>query len=197
MFSFHATKVFNTFEGGALITNDETMKKRIDFLKNFGFAGETTVVAPGSNGKMDEFRAAYGLLQLKMVDGEIEKRHQVAIRYREALRNVPGIRCLYDLPDVRHNYSYFPILVHEAEYGLSRDALYDKLKAHGIYSRRYFYPLCSDFPTYRGLPSAAPANLPVATKVAQQVLCLPMFADLSEEDQTSITSLIVTLSSPR
>ncbi len=191
MLSFHATKVFNTFEGGALITNDEEMKQRIDFLKNFGFADEVTVVAPGSNGKMDEFRAAYGLLQLKMVDGEIEKRHQVAIRYREALKDVPGIRCLHDLPNVHHNYSYFPILVNEAEYGLSRDALYDKLKAHGIYSRRYFYPLCSDFPTYRGLPSAAPVNLPVATKVAEEVLCLPMYADLSVEDQRLVSTHIV------
>ncbi len=191
MLSFHATKVFNTFEGGALITNDETMKKRIDFLKNFGFANEVTVVAPGSNGKMDEFRAAYGLLQLKMVDGEIEKRHRVAIRYREALKEVPGIRCLYDLPNVRHNYSYFPILVDEAGYGMSRDALYDKLKANGIYSRRYFYPLCSDFATYSGLPSATQANLPVATKVAQQVLCLPMFADLPLDDVDRICNIIL------
>ena len=191
MLSFHATKVFNTFEGGALITNDETMKKRIDFLKNFGFAGETTVVAPGSNGKMDEFRAAYGLLQLKRVDGEIEKRHNVAIRYREALKDVAGIHCLYDLSNVRHNYSYFPILVDEAQYGISRDALYDKLKANGIYSRRYFYPLCSDFPTYRGLPSASSANLPVATKVAQQVLCLPMYADLTVAEQENVLNVIV------
>ena len=186
MLSFHATKVFNTFEGGALITNDETMKKRIDFLKNFGFANETTVVAPGSNGKMDEFRAAYGLLQLERVNDEIEKRHQVAIRYRDALKNVLGITCLQDLPNICHNYSYFPILIDETKYGLSRDGLYDKLKANGIFSRRYFYPLCSDFPTYRGLPSANPTNLPVATKVAQQILCLPMFADLSVEDQKRI-----------
>ena len=190
MLSFHATKVFNTFEGGALITNDETMKARIDFLKNFGFAGETTVVAPGTNGKMDEFRAAYGLLQLKMVDGEIEKRRQVAVRYREALKNIRGLRCLHDLPGIRHNYSYFPILVDETQYGLSRDALYGKLKSDNIYSRWYFYPLCSDFPTYRGLPSAAPSNLPVATKIAQQVLCLPMFAGLTEEEQGRVIDAI-------
>ena len=190
MLSFHATKVFNTFEGGALITNDENMKKRIDFLKNFGFANEVTVVAPGSNGKMDEFRAAYGLLQLKMADGEIEKRHQVAVRYREALKDVPGIRCLYDIPNVRHNYSYFPILVNETEYGLSRDALYEKLKVHDIYSRRYFYPLCSDFPTYRGLPSAAPSNLPIATQSARQILCLPMYADLTEKEQQVVINVI-------
>lgn len=191
MLSFHATKVFNTFEGGALITNDETMKKRIDYLKNFGFADEVTVVAPGSNGKMDEFRAAYGLLQLQYVDTEIEKRRQVAIRYRKALKDVPGIRCLYDLPRIHHNYAYFPILVDGAMYGISRDALYNKLKVNGIYSRRYFYPLCSDFPTYRGLPSAAPSNLPVATKIAQQVLCLPMYADLSLSDVDRICDVIL------
>ena len=190
MLSFHATKVFNTFEGGALVTNDEQLKKQIDYLKNFGFADEVTVVAAGGNGKMDEFRAAYGLLQLKMVDGEIEKRHQVAIRYRNALKGIAGIRFLEDLPGVRHNYSYFPILVDEAQYGTSRDGLYDKLKAKGIFARRYFYPLCSDFPTYRGLPSAEPSRLPVAVKMAQQVLCLPMFAELSPKDQERICGLI-------
>ena len=186
MLSFHATKVFNTFEGGALITNDEKMKGRIDFLKNFGFADEVTVVAPGSNGKMDEFRSAYGLLQLERVDGEIAKRKKVTERYREVLKDVPGIRLLHDLPGIHHNYAYFPILVDAEKYGMSRDALYDKLKQHNIYSRRYFYPLCSDFPTYRSLPSAAPANLPIATKVAQEVLCLPMFADLTKEMQQLI-----------
>ena len=186
MLSFHATKVFNTFEGGALVTSDENLKKRIDFLKNFGFANEVTVVAPGSNGKMDEFRAAYGLLQLKRVDGEIAKRRKVAERYRTELADVPGLKMLYDLPGVTHNYAYFPVLVDEARYGMSRDALYDKLKASNIYSRRYFYPLCSDFPTYRGLPSAAPANLPVATDVAQKILCLPIYADMTVEDQTEI-----------
>ena len=186
MLSFHATKVFNTFEGGALVTNDEKLKNRIDFLKNFGFADEVTVVAPGSNGKMDEFRAAYGLLQLEIVDGEIAKRRKVAERYRAELADVPGLKMLYDLPGVTHNYAYFPVLVDEARYGMSRDALYDKLKASNIYSRRYFYPLCSDFPTYRGLPSAAPANLPVATEVAQKILCLPIYADLTADDQSQI-----------
>ncbi len=190
MLSFHATKVFNTFEGGALVTNDETMKKRIDFLKNFGFANEVTVVAPGSNGKMDEFRAAYGLLQLKIVDGEIAKRQKVAQYYREALKDVPGISMLYDIPGVKHNYAYFPIRVNSKKYGMTRDELYDKLKANNIMSRRYFYPLCSDFPTYRGLPSATADNLPVATKVAQEILCLPMFADLTVEDQTTIIAYI-------
>ena len=182
MLSFHATKVFNTFEGGALVTNDENLKKRIDFLKNFGFADEVTVVAPGSNGKMDEFRSAFGLLQLDRVDGEIAKRKHVAEYYRTALKDVPGLRMLYDLPGVHHNYAYFPILIDAEKYGMTRDELYDKLKANNIFSRRYFYPLCSDFPTYRSLPSAAPARLPVATKVSQEVLCLPMYADLQENE---------------
>ncbi len=190
MLSFHATKVFNTFEGGALVTNDENMKKRIDFLKNFGFADEVTVVAPGSNGKMDEFRSAYGLLQLKTVDLEIAKRQKVAQYYRETLKDVSGITMLYDIPGVRHNYAYFPIRIDAAKYGMTRDELYNKLKANNIMSRRYFYPLCSDFPTYRGLPSAKPANLPVATRVAQEILCLPMFADLTTEDEAKIGSII-------
>jgi len=191
MLSFHATKVFNTFEGGALVTNDENMKKRIDYLKNFGFADEVTVVAPGSNGKMDEFRAAYGLLQLKIVDGEIAKRQRVARYYREALKDVSGLTMLCDLPGVRHNYAYFPVRVNAEKYGMTRDELYNKLKANNIMSRRYFYPLCSDFPTYRGLPSAAPSNLPVASKVAQEILCLPMFADLAEEEQEKIIKRII------
>lgn len=181
MLSFHATKVFNTFEGGALVTNDENLKKRIDFLKNFGFADEVTVVAPGSNGKMDEFRAAFGLLQLKNVDAEIAKRKKVAEIYRSELKNVSGIKMLYDIPGVKHNYAYFPIEIDEAEYGISRDDLYNKLKSVGIYSRRYFYPLCSNFPTYRSLPSSAVEHLPIANKVSRRILCLPMFADLQME----------------
>ena len=190
MLSFHATKVFNTFEGGALITDDPKLKERIDYLKNFGFADEVTVVAPGSNGKMDEFRAAYGLLQLKIVDGEIARRRKVAERYRESLREVPGIRMLYDLPGVRHNYGYFPVLVDEKEYGMSRDALYEKLKENGIYSRRYFYPLCSDFPTYRGLESAKPEKLFNASQAAKRVLCLPIYAELKESEQQRIIDFI-------
>ena len=190
MLSFHATKVFNTLEGGALVTNDATLKKRIDFLKNFGFADEVTVVAPGSNGKVDEVRSAYGLLQLKYVDGEIAKRQKVAAFYRELMKNVPGIRILSDIPGVRHNYNYFPILVDANVYGMTRDELYDKFKANSIYSRRYFYPLCSQFPTYRGLPSAQSGNLPVAEKVAQGVLCLPIFADLDEDALTRIVAIV-------
>ncbi|MCI5779176.1 MAG: DegT/DnrJ/EryC1/StrS family aminotransferase [Lentisphaeria bacterium] len=191
MLSFHATKVFNTFEGGALVTNDENLKKRIDFLKNFGFANEVTVVAPGTNGKMDEFRAAYGLLQLEIVDGEIAKRRKVAEFYREGLKNVPGIRVLQDISGVKHNYAYFPVEVDAKQYGMTRDELYDKLKRENIYSRRYFYPLCSDVPTYRSLPSATAENLPVATKVAKEILCLPMYAGLTDAVQAEIIKHIV------
>lgn len=180
--SFHATKVYNTVEGGALVCHDEATKKRIDYLKNFGFAGETTVVAPGINSKMDEIRAAYGLLNLKQVDEAIAKRKHVAELYREALKNIPGIRFLNDIEGVRHNYSYFPIFITENEYGMSRDALYDKLKSQNILARRYFYPLISNFPVYKGVESSNPANLPIATKLADQVLCLPMYADLSDVD---------------
>ena len=190
MLSFHATKVFNTLEGGALVTHDATLKKRIDFLKNFGFQDEVTVVAPGSNGKVDELRSAYGLLQLKYVDGEIAKRQKVAEFYRERLRGVPGIRILHDLPGVRHNYGYFPVLVEPDAYGMTRDALYEKFKANGIYARRYFYPLCSQFPTYRALPSAQPGNLPVAERAAQEVLCLPIFAGLDEAALSRIVSIV-------
>ena len=189
--SFHATKVFNTAEGGALIVKDAETKKRVDYLKNFGFAGETEVVAPGINSKMDEIRAALGLLNLKQVDEAIEKRHQVAVRYREALRNVKGIRFFDDMLGVRHNYSYFPIFVNAEEYGMTRDELYFKMKENGVYGRRYFYPLISTFSTYCGLPSAASENLPVATKIANEVICLPMHHGLSREDLSRILDLIV------
>jgi dTDP-4-amino-4,6-dideoxygalactose transaminase len=180
--SFHATKVYNTIEGGALVMHDEKTKKRIDYLKNFGFAGETEVVAPGINSKMDEMRAAYGLLNLKQVDASIEARHQVAIRYREALRNVEGITFMDDMPGVKHNYSYFPIFVDAEKYGMTRDELYFKMKDKNVLGRRYFYPLISEFTTYRGLPSANPDNLPNAHKMANSVICLPMHHELSEED---------------
>ena len=189
--SFHATKVYNTLEGGALIMHDEQTKKRIDYLKNFGFAGETEVVAPGINSKVDEVRAAYGLLNLKQVDEAIEKRHQVAVKYREALRNVQGIRFFDDMPNVRHNYSYFPVFVNAEEYGTTRDELYFKMKEANVLGRRYFYPLISNFSTYRGLPSATPENLPVATKLANEVICLPMHHELSVEDINRILNLIV------
>ena len=180
--SFHATKVFNTVEGGALICHDEKTKQRIDYLKNFGFAGETTIVAPGINGKMDEVRSAFGLLNLKQVDGAIEARRKVAIRYREALRNVPGISFMEDMPGVRHNYSYFPVFVDAEKYGMTRDELYFKMQKSGVFGRRYFYPLISEFSTYRGLESAKPENLPVAHQVAESVICLPMHNSLTQED---------------
>lgn len=189
--SFHATKVFNTIEGGAMVMHDAETKKRIDYLKNFGFANETTVVAPGINSKMDEMRAAYGLLNLKQVDSAIEARHRVAVQYRESLKYVPGIRFFEDMPGVKHNYSYFPIFVNEEEYGMSRDALYDLLKSHNILGRRYFYPLISSFSTYKGLPSAAPDNLPFATKLANEVICLPMHHLLEEQDVSRVLEVIV------
>lgn len=189
--SFHATKVYNTAEGGALIVKDAETKKRVDYLKNFGFAGETEVVAPGINSKMDEIRAAYGLLNLKQVDEAIEKRHQVAIRYRDALRNVSGLRFFDDMPNVRHNYSYFPIFVNAEEYGMTRDELYFKMQEQGVYVRRYFYPLISTFSTYRGMESARPENLPNATRIANEVICLPMHHGLSEEDMDRVLDILI------
>ena len=189
--SFHATKVYNTLEGGALVIHDEQTKKRIDYLKNFGFAGETEVVAPGINSKVDEVRSAYGLLNLKQVDGAIAKRQQVAQRYRETLRDIPGIRFFDDMPGVKHNYSYFPIFVDAKQYGMTRDELYFKMKEQGVLGRRYFYPLISTFSTYRSLPSASAENLPVATRIANEVICLPMHHVLSENDLERILSLIV------
>ena len=180
--SFHATKVYNTIEGGAMIMHNEETKKRIDFLKNFGFADETKVVGPGINSKVDEMRAAYGLLNLKQVDAAIAARQQVAIKYREALRDVEGITFFDDMPGVKHNYSYFPIFIDEKAFGMSRDALYAKMKEANVLGRRYFYPLISEFSTYRGLESANPKNLPNAHKMADSVLCLPMHHELSDND---------------
>ena len=161
--SFHATKVYNTVEGGALVCHDEQTKKRIDYLKNFGFAGETTVIAPGINGKMDEVRSAYGLLNLKQVDAAIEARRQVA----------------------------FPIFIDAEAYGMTRDELYFKMKENGVLGRRYFYPLISEFSTYRGLESARPENLPVATKIADSVICLPMYHALTEENTNKVLEQIL------
>jgi len=189
--SFHATKVYNTIEGGALVCYDERTKKRIDYLKNFGFAGETEIVAPGINGKLDEVRSAYGLLNLKQVDVAIEARHQIAIKYRESLCNVEGISFFEDMPGVRHNYSYFPIFIDVDKYGMERDALYFKMKEHNILGRRYFYPLISDFSTYRGLESASIENLPVAHKIADNVICLPMYHNMSDIEIGRVLDLII------
>ena len=189
--SFHATKVYNTLEGGAMIMQDKEMKKRVDYLKNFGFANEIEVIAPGINSKVDEVRAAYGILNLRQVDAAIEARHQVAIKYREALRSVDGISFMDDMPGVRHNYSYFPIFVDAEKYGMTRDELYFKMKEQNVLSRRYFYPLISEFSTYRGLPSATKENLPNAHKMADSVICLPMHHALGEEDIERVLKLIV------
>ena len=199
--SFHATKVYNTIEGGALICHSAEMKYHVDNLKNFGFRGETTVVAPGINSKMDEMRAAYGLLNLRQVDAAIEARKQVAKQYVEALQDVQGIKIFQPMVDsfasspnslspCRLNYSYFPIFVDEEQYGISRDALYEKMKANNVLGRRYFYPLITDFDPYKNIPSANPANLPVANKIANQVICLPMHHALSEEDVRRVVKCI-------
>ena len=188
--SFHATKVYNTLEGGALVVHDEQTKKRIDYLKNFGFASETEVVAPGINSKVDEVRAAYGLLNLKQVDHAINSRRKVAIRYRDELQGVKGISFFNDIPGVRHNYSYFPIFINAEEYGMTRDELYFKMKEHNVFGRRYFYPLISTFSTYRGLDSANPDNLPIATQMSNNVICLPMHHALSENEVEYILQII-------
>lgn len=187
--SFHATKVFNTFEGGAIVCPNAKTKQHIDHLKNFGFVDEVTVVAPGINGKMSEINAAFGLLQLKGIDGAMQRRKVIDARYRDGLAGIEGIHCLSDAGEKVANYAYFPILV-QAGYSLSRDALYQRLQNSGIYARRYFYPLISDFPMYRGIPSAAHSNLPVARKVAEQVICLPIYPALSNEQIDCIIDVI-------
>ncbi len=188
--SFHATKVYNTVEGGALIVKDNETKGYVDNLKNFGFVGETEVVAPGINSKMDEIRAAYGLLNLKQVDIAIEQRAAIAKQYRDGLSNVAGVRMLNELPNVKHNYSYFPVFIDESEYGMSRDSLYFKLKEHNIYGRRYFYPLISEFEPYKLLESAKKENLPEAHKVAESVICLPIHHGLTTEEVESVIRII-------
>jgi dTDP-4-amino-4,6-dideoxygalactose transaminase len=189
--SFHATKVFNTFEGGAIVCPDAKTKLRIDRLKNFGFVDEVTVVAPGINGKMSEINAAFGMLQLQHIDYALSRRKEIDTEYRRQLADVRGIRCLADSGEAVANYAYFPVLV-GPDYPITRDALYDRFKEQKIYARRYFYPLISDFPMYRGLPSATPGNLPAATDAAQRVLCLPIYPALSSRDLESITNVIRT-----
>lgn len=200
--SFHATKVYNTIEGGALICRSAEMKYHVDNLKNFGFRGETIVVAPGINSKMDEMRAAYGLLNLRQVDAAIEARKRVAQQYVEALRGVNGISVFKPIANSlspianceashRLNYSYFPIFVDEEQYGMSRDALYDQMKANNVLGRRYFYPLITDFDPYKDIPSANPMNLPIANKIANQVICLPMHHALSESDVKRVIDCIL------
>jgi len=187
--SFHATKVFNTFEGGAIVCPDAKTKQRIDHLKNFGFVDETTVVAPGINGKMSEINAAFGLLQLKHIDQALARRKEIDAAYRQQVADVKGIQCLNDSGEKFANHAYFPILV-QPEYPMGRDALYEKLKASEIYARRYFYPLISDFPMYRGLPSAQRRNLPVAADAADKVLCLPIYPNLTDADVARVVSIL-------
>jgi dTDP-4-amino-4,6-dideoxygalactose transaminase len=189
--SFHATKVYSTFEGGAIISHTPEMKYHIDNLKNFGFRGETNVEEPGINAKLNEIQAAYGLLQLKYVDSFIARRREIVELYRKLLRNVPGIRFLSDMEGVMHNYAYFPVFVDEKQYGTNRDALYTRLKEHNILGRRYFYPLISEFEPYRNLPSASNKNLPVAAKMAEQVLCLPIYVDLKDEEVERIAGIVL------
>ncbi len=188
--SFHATKVFTTFEGGAIICHDAKMKQRIDYLKNFGFADEVTVVAPGINAKMNEVQAAFGLLQLRHIDEAITARECIDRRYRQALSGVRGLRLGPVYGNVERNFSYFTVFV-ENEFPVARDVLFEKLRRNGIYARRYFYPLISEFPTYRALASSRPDNLPVATAIARQVLCLPIYPALSDEDVDRTVEIIL------
>lgn len=189
--SFHATKVFNTIEGGALICRSAEMKKKIDYLKNFGFADEVTVIAPGINSKMDEVRAAYGLLNLKNIDAAIDKRKQVAGKYRKKLSGIPGLRLLQELPGVTYNYSYFPVFINEKDFGMNRDAVYEELKQNEIYGRRYYYPLISEFPTYSSLPSAEAENLPNAHRVSSEVICLPINHEMTDEDTDRVINTLI------
>lgn len=188
--SFHATKVFNTMEGGAIICHDEATKKRIDYLKNFGFAGETSIMAPGINSKMNEMQAALGLVQLKHHTENIKKRQLIVETYQELLKDVIGISFLPFPQETEINYAYFPIFIDESKFGLSRDKLYDKLKQNNIFARRYFYPLISEFSMYKSLDSAAPENLTVATKMSSQVICLPLYPKLPLNDVLQICELI-------
>jgi dTDP-4-amino-4,6-dideoxygalactose transaminase len=189
--SFHATKVFSTIEGGAIICHSKEMKHHIDNLKNFGFQDEMTVEEPGINAKLNEMQAAFGLMQLKYIDSSIEKRKAITEMYHNLLIGMPGIHFLPNMDGVTLCYSYFPILVDEEIYGMSRDGLYEKLKENKVYGRRYFYPLISNFLPYRELPSATSENLPIANKLSMQILCLPIYVELSEEDINMICSIIL------
>jgi dTDP-4-amino-4,6-dideoxygalactose transaminase len=191
--SFHATKVYNTFEGGAIISHDPATKKRIDNLKNFGFANEVTVVAPGINAKMNEFQAALGVLQLKYIDQAIALRKNHTRQYREMLQGVEGITCSNDIQGVDLCYPSFPILVDKDLFGTSRDDVYETLKRYNIFGRRYFYPLISQFPTYRGLESALPGKLPVAEKITKEIICLPLYPNLTREEITTIVEVLISV----
>ena len=191
--SFHATKVFNTCEGGAIVSHTAEMKKKIDDLKNFGFQDEITVEGIGINGKMNDLQAAMGLLQLKYIDSAIEKRKKITEIYREGLKEVDGIRFLDEMDGVKHNYAYFPVFINEMEYGMSRDEVYEELNNHNIYCRRYFYPLISNFSVYKGLPSALAKNLPVAKQISREVICLPIYPDLDHGDVERVIEILKVL----
>jgi dTDP-4-amino-4,6-dideoxygalactose transaminase len=191
--SFHATKVYNTFEGGAIVCHDEATKERIDNLKNFGFVGETMVVIPGINAKMNEVQAAMGLLQLKYIGQAIDKRKKIAARYRDALKNIAGLTYMEDFPGVKHCYSYFPVRIDKQNFGKTRDDVYEKLKRHNIFGRRYFYPLISQFPTYCGLESAKPGKMPVAEKVTDEVICLPIYPDMGTQIIDRIVAILTSI----
>ena len=198
--SFHATKTYNTIEGGALICHSEEMKQKIDYLKNFGFEDETVVVGPGINSKMDEIRAAYGLLNLQHVNSAIAARKRVAEQYVEALKDIEGITLYQPIVDsfnfkhltlnIQLNYSYFPIFVDATTFGMTRDELYEKMRANNVLGRRYFYPLISTFSPYNMYPSAAKENLPNAHKMADAVICLPMHHALSDEDVKRVVEYV-------
>ena len=187
--SFHATKVFNTFEGGAIICHDKKTKQHVDHLKNFGFVDEVTVVAPGINGKMSEFNAALGLLQMQHIEAAIKRRELIDLTYRRAFSNVPGIQCYRYQKNIVPNFAYFPIEVGE-DYWMSRDQLYDKFRLQNVFARRYFYPLISEFPMYRGLPSSRAEHLPVASGVSSRVLCLPIYPAMTDEDVQRVIQII-------
>lgn len=190
MLSFHATKLFSTLEGGALVVRSEVQKNRINFLKNFGFADQETIIGPGINGKMNEFQAAFGLLQLDMIEDEIASRRHLAHTYQSELKAIPGLSFLEDIQGIRHNYAYFPILIDEKTYGMGRDELHTHMCQLNVFTRKYFYPLCSRYPCYAALPSSRPENLPIAERIARQVLCLPIFGDLDSESVKKICKML-------
>lgn len=188
--SFHATKVFNTFEGGAIVCHDVNTKKHIDELKNFGIINETTVISPGINAKMNEFQAALGILQLNYVNDAIRKRKNIDEAYKKSLKRVPGISIFTDQPGITHNYAYFPVTIDAEIFGSNRDDIYNELISNNVFPRKYFYPLISQFPMYKNLESAKPGNLKVAERVTKEILCLPIYADLEIADVNFICGII-------
>ncbi|HOY39414.1 MAG: DegT/DnrJ/EryC1/StrS family aminotransferase [Bacteroidales bacterium] len=188
--SFHATKAFHTFEGGAIVSHSAEQKAKIDFLKNFGFADELTIVGVGINGKMNEVQASMGLLQLKYFNNYVEQRKQISSMYLKKLNKTPGIRIPIIDKNLDYNYSYFPVFINSQQFGNTRDGVYNSLKDNDIYARRYFYPLISNLPSYRSVVSASPENLPVANRIADVVLCLPLYPGLSEQEISEICEII-------